>query len=134
MRGTARSAQRGRRGLLLLALLANPGCSLLLSVDASQCSHDDDCARFGQMTCDTSAHVCVAIDPRGQTGQAVDAGLASASAVDGAVSCQASSGCFQCEPSSDLELLSACTDATCLPFDNKRLTHLNPDGSLTPLP
>ncbi len=43
--------------------------------------------------------------------------------------------CFSCAPSATPQFENACTAATCQPFDNKkRLTKLNADGSLPPLP
>lgn len=42
--------------------------------------------------------------------------------------------CFSCPPTSDKEFHNGCTDAQCAPFDAKRLTKLNPDGSLPKLP
>ncbi len=43
--------------------------------------------------------------------------------------------CFACAPMTQAEFHTACTDATCQPFDNaKRLTKLTPDGGLPPLP
>jgi hypothetical protein len=43
--------------------------------------------------------------------------------------------CFSCAPSSTPEFENACTGAACAPFDNAtRLTRLNADGSLPPLP
>ena len=59
----------------------------------------------------------------------VDAGLA-----DATLSCHGAGGCFQCSPTSDQEFLSTCTDSTCIPFDNKRLTNLSFDGTLKNLP
>jgi hypothetical protein len=41
-------------------------------------------------------------------------------------------GCFNC-PTTDAEFHNRCADGTCVPFDNKRLTKLNPDGSLPEL-
>lgn len=45
-------------------------------------------------------------------------------------------GCFACKPSKHVELLNACTDATCEPFNNtqERLPLLGDDGTLPPLP
>jgi hypothetical protein len=44
-------------------------------------------------------------------------------------------GCFGCTPKVTRDFQSACTDATCAPFDDaKRLTKLTPDGGLPPLP
>jgi hypothetical protein len=46
-----------------------------------------------------------------------------------------SSVCYACTPTTAEQLLNACTNATCVPFDDTgRLTHLLPDGSLPPLP
>ena len=43
--------------------------------------------------------------------------------------------CFGCAPRVTSDFQSACTDATCAPFDDeKRLTKLTPDGGLPPLP
>jgi hypothetical protein len=41
-------------------------------------------------------------------------------------------GCFNC-PKTDLQYLNRCSDGDCVPFDNSRLTKLNPDGSLPDL-
>jgi hypothetical protein len=41
-------------------------------------------------------------------------------------------GCFNC-PTTDREYLNRCTTGDCVPFDNSRLTKLNPDGSLPDL-
>lgn len=42
--------------------------------------------------------------------------------------------CFSCPPTTDQEFHNGCTDAQCVPFDNARVTKLNSDGSLPPLP
>jgi hypothetical protein len=43
--------------------------------------------------------------------------------------------CFGCTPKVTRDFETACTDATCAPFDDaKRLTKLTPDGGLPPLP
>ena len=43
--------------------------------------------------------------------------------------------CHPCEPTSDIELLNACTEGNCIQFDRARLTPLLlPDGGLPPLP
>jgi hypothetical protein len=106
------------------------GCSVLLNSEATQCERDADCARFGFALCDVGKHVCVASPVH----SGLDGGSVDAASADVTVSCQAPSGCFQCTASSDLELITACSDSTCVPFDNKRLTNLNPDGTLKPLP
>lgn len=54
----------------------------------------------------------------------------------GGADCVGPDGCFNCAPKQPLELLNACTDAACSPFENtqKRLPLLNGDGTLPPLP
>jgi len=65
---------------------------------------------------------------------AVDASVSDASVADAVLVCQIPGGCFRCTPSTNSEFLTACTDSTCIPFDNGRLTNLNSDGTLKPLP
>lgn len=56
-------------------------------------------------------------------------------ATSGGVDCEGPDGCFNCAPTKPVEVLNACTDATCEPFDNKaRLPLLRGDGTLPPLP
>ncbi|AKU94277.1 hypothetical protein AKJ09_00941 [Labilithrix luteola] len=46
-----------------------------------------------------------------------------------------SNQCYPCEPSTNEQLLNACTDGTCIPFDRSRITaRLLPDGALPPIP
>lgn len=42
--------------------------------------------------------------------------------------------CVSCAPKTAAEFQSACTAADCKPFDAKRLTKLEKDGGLPPLP
>lgn len=42
--------------------------------------------------------------------------------------------CFPGTPTKDVEFLNACTSATCIKYDNKKLKHLKSDGTLPPLP
>jgi hypothetical protein len=111
-------------GLPLTAVFLFQACSVFLNSDATQCQGDTDCAHFGQTICDLSRHVCVPSPTLPVDGGAVDATL----------SCHSQSGCFQCTPTADQEFLSSCTDSTCIPFDNRRLSNLGPDGTLKPLP
>jgi hypothetical protein len=47
----------------------------------------------------------------------------------------AGAGCYPCAPTTPAQFLSACTSATCVPFDDmQRLTKLSADGALPPLP
>ena len=117
-------------GLQLAALLPHSGCSLILDSDATQCGSHGDCVHFPRTQCDLEHRVCVPTPMPPQDGGAAT----EVAAPDALVSCQAASGCFQCTPTSDLEFQGACSDATCIPFDNKRLTNINLDGTLKDLP
>jgi hypothetical protein len=47
----------------------------------------------------------------------------------------ANNSCYACPPTTSTQFRNACTNATCVPFDDQtRLTHLLPDGALPPLP
>jgi len=55
--------------------------------------------------------------------------------VDAGPDCTGEDGCYSCEPTDEGQLLNACNELGCVPFDNRaRITRLNPDGSLPPLP
>jgi hypothetical protein len=60
----------------------------------------------------------------------------SGSTPDAAVdpSCQGAEGCFSCEPARSIDLLNACTDGTCTPFDNTRLPLFTAGQPLPPVP
>jgi hypothetical protein len=50
-------------------------------------------------------------------------------------SCRQPAGCLPCAPGVHPTLLNACSDTTCVPFDNAaRLQNRAPDGGLRPLP
>ena len=104
-------------------------CSVLLSSDATQCQSNADCARFGPAICNTERHVCAP-----SPSVPVDGGVRDTAGADTALVCHVPGGCFQCTPVTDPEFLSACTDSTCIPFDNSRLTNVNYDGTLKLLP
>ena len=42
--------------------------------------------------------------------------------------------CFPGDPTTDIQFFDKCTSATCIPYDNKKLTKLNADGTLPALP
>ena len=109
------------------ALLAG-ACSYTLDTNISQCKIDKECQRFAGAVCDVNQHVCVASHDAGMV--TPDAG----SSADTAASCSGPSGCFACTPSDESQILSHCTDSTCVPFDNNRLTLVGGDGGLRPLP
>lgn len=50
-------------------------------------------------------------------------------------SCVGDGGCFACAPTTSVQFLNRCTSSSCTRFDNAtRLTRLNADGGLPPLP
>jgi hypothetical protein len=105
-----RGARRALLACLALVLVASAACSLVLDVDAKQCVVDGDCARFGDAVC-APGGVCVAR----------------------AVACNGGA-CWSCPPATNIQFHNACTDAQCVSFDAGRLTKLEPDGGLPPLP
>jgi hypothetical protein len=100
---------------LTVSLTVAPACSLLVETRDRQCERDADCARFGAARCDLSGHVCVPTHATGDGG------------------CEGDGACYRCAPTTNAELQNACSDATCRPFDRRRLTRLV-DGGLPPLP
>jgi len=57
--------------------------------------------------------------------------------IDSPVACYldaGAAGCFQCAPVQLEDFLNACTDATCVAFDNAARLPLFTGGSLPPLP
>jgi hypothetical protein len=65
------------------------------------------------------------------TGVAADA--ADAAPVD--PGCVGANGCFKCEPKKNEEILNACTDGQCTPFDNAaRLPLYKAGEALPPVP
>ena len=137
--------------LALAGIFAVGACSFLVDKNAVQCQGDWDCARFGNAVCDVKNRVCVAppspdgalalFDAATEQPDAPaafpDAPVAlpdAVAAIDVGDPCQGPGGCFLCLPSDERQILAGCTDSTCVPFDNSRLTNLNSDGTLTPLP
>jgi hypothetical protein len=45
-----------------------------------------------------------------------------------------SGACFPGDPTTDIEFFDKCTSATCIPYDNSKLTKLGPGGTLPALP
>lgn len=76
------------------------------------------------------------VQPPGQEGDGDADGDSEGTGETGDDECVGDQGCFSCEPATSVELLNACTDAGCQPFQNtpERLPLLEPDGSLPPLP
>ena len=103
-------------------------CTLTLDTSTTQCQGDKDCQRFAGAICDVNQRVCVARRDAGSSSP--DAG----SSADTVASCSGPSGCFSCTPSDESQIMSHCTDSTCVPFDNNRLTLTGSDGGLRPLP
>jgi hypothetical protein len=107
--------------IVVAAGFASAACSLLVDKNTAQCQGNSDCTRFGQAVCDLQTHLCVPAQ-------------ADAGALDAAAPCQGPGGCYACQPTNETQVLISCTDSSCIPFDNSRLTNLNPDGTVKPLP
>jgi hypothetical protein len=129
-------AVRARPWLLAtaFAVAVLPACSLLIDTDASQCRRDADCARFGAATCDLATHFCAATLNSGGAGGGGPTGTGGAGG-GGPSLCHDPSGCHPCAVGGAAVILNACTDSSCIRFDNAdRLTNLDPNGNLKPLP
>ena len=109
--------------IVVTAGFALAACSLLVDTNTAQCQGSGDCTRFGRAVCDLKTHLCMPANADADAG-----------ALDTADPCQGPSGCYTCQPTSEMQVLASCTDSSCIPFDNSRLTNLNPDGTLKPLP
>jgi len=112
---------------LLLGLVKLCACSVLLDTQIRQCQSNADCSRFGDSVCDLDQQLCVPRPAAMTMRSAGDAGSDS-------LSCAGKNGCYACAPKSDVDFLNGCTEARCVPFDNRRLRNLAPDGMLKPLP
>lgn len=128
-----RNATQERLALALFSLAAGgallaSACTFMLDTSTTQCRSDQECQRFAGSICDMGQRVCVAA--RDASTSVPDVG----STADAVASCTSPNGCFACTPSNESEILSHCTDSTCVPFDNNRLMLRGSDGALRPLP
>ncbi len=112
-------------------LMAASACSLMVDTSTAQCRSNQDCVRFGA-ACNLEQRVCVSASPGGM--ESPDAGRLDAPGDLAGPSCTGPGGCFACTPVTEEQIASQCTDSTCVPFDNGRVTLLAPDGHLRPLP
>ena len=108
-------------------------CTWLVDADPAQCRRDDECARFAGTVCDSVRRICVPAMQMG-IGLPADGGAFASDAASGA-----DAGFSTCFPDGaaapGVELLNACTNSACIPFDNRaRLRNLAADGSPKPLP
>ncbi len=116
--------------LVWTLFIAASACSFMVDTSTTQCRSNSECARFGAV-CDLQQRVCVNAAPV----ESADAGrFDSPSDTMGPPSCTGPAGCFACIPTTEEQIVSQCTDSTCVPFDNSRVTLLTPDGHLRPLP
>jgi len=115
-------------GLAAGSVLLAGSCSFTLDTSTTQCHSDKDCQRFAGAICDVNQRVCVASRDAGTSTPDVGA------TADALESCTGSGGCFTCTPGDESQILARCTDSTCVPFDNNRLTLVGDDGGLRPLP
>lgn len=116
LHAVATETRHARAFLTLCLVLASAACSLVVDKNATQCVRDEDCRVAPFTTC--AASVCV--DPKAQ-------------GMSGNGSCTGNSGCYRCAPQNNVQFLNACTDRSCVPFDNARLRNLAADGKLKPL-
>ena len=131
----AQNATRERLALVLFSLatgsvLLAGACTFMLDTSTTQCHSDEECQRFVGTICNVSQRVCVASPDASVAVAGADTGTTP----DATASCTDPSGCFACTPSNESEMISHCTDSTCVPFDNSRLTLMGGDGGLRPLP
>jgi hypothetical protein len=119
----ARRWSEARRGRFLFGLAS----AVALAIAVASCSlgnvTHDDCVSDAQCSAGFGA------------GSRCDQGFCTAATSPG---CQKTGAdgraCFGCTPKTTVDYLNACSDATCSPFDDKRLTKLTPDGGLPSLP
>jgi hypothetical protein len=108
---SARPKRSGRVGVVLvggLALAVVYGCSAVLGLGDYSIGGPD------------SGNPDAANDAQGDGG--------------GEASCDAG-GCYACTPTTTDQFLNSCSDGTCIPFDQGRITALLlPDGGLPQLP
>ena len=121
-----RRALAGASGTLLVVVGAIVGCSLLVDGDSDQCSNDADCARMFPGKACSSEHVCVvrASDDAGTDDAACwdDAGFGGL-------------GCYRCTPTTNDQLLNACTKHAFVPFDDRaRIAGFDPEHPRPALP
>ncbi|MBX3234304.1 MAG: hypothetical protein KIT84_21560 [Labilithrix sp.] len=132
--------RRLRLGLAFL-FFGTAACTLILDRSSEQCSNSGDCATFGPRAMCVS-NVCVAppetdsgIDrdvPDTSEPEVPDAGDEDADADAGETF--GHPGCFRGTPTTNEELLNACTRAACVPFDNCARLGLCDGGLLGAIP
>src|SRR3954471_23815754 len=93
---------------VLVVALAIVGCSLLVDGDSDQCSSDADCARMFPGKVCSAERVCVA--RASEDASADDAGCWDDAGFGGL-------GCYRCTPTTNDQLLNACTKHAFVPFD-----------------
>jgi Cys-rich repeat protein len=127
----------GAWALAVFALFTAVACSLLVENSGEQCQSDKDCGsgfRCEKNICVTAAGI------GGSGGMSTSSASSSSSSSSSGTTCDVDGGiqgggCFDCEPTSNAELLNHCTDSQCFPFDNaKRIEALADGGKLPPLP
>jgi len=121
-------------GLALALAGLHAGCSLG-NLTPNACASSTECAAVfgtGSECVDgycTGAVQCSTNDdcPGGSCVDGYCSSTSCESAVDGRP-------CWACTPTTRDQFLNGCTNATCVPFDNGRVTKLPADGTLPPVP
>jgi hypothetical protein len=109
-----------------LGLAAIYSCSLIVETRSQQCQADADCtmAGFPNSKCDTMNGVCVMATGSSGSGSS---GSSTGSSSSGVATCTVGGT----DP--NLELLNACTDGGCTPFNNLARIPAWDGGELPPL-
>ena len=68
------------------------------------------------------------------TGSVTSASSTVTTGTGGQQNCDGPNGCYNCAPTTNDQFLNACTDATCVPFDNERRLPRYNGGDLPPIP
>ena len=116
-----------------LLLVSTAACTLLLDRSTKQCSVDGDCTQFGAgVSCVNNLCVGGATDgPNGDGSLADGNSSEGSSSQDGGVIFEGGfDGCFRGTPTTQAELLNACSAAECMPYDNCAMTGLCNDAAL----
>ncbi len=123
-------------------LAAIYSCSLIVDTQSQQCQADSDCAMFGAgAVCNTAMGVCTQLTT-GSSGTTTGTSTSTTSSTGGPMDCDVDGGvdgggCYAatgtCAPTTNAELLNACSDG-CIPFDDTAVKGLLAGGALPPLP
>jgi len=87
-------------------------CNLVVESQADQCTADADCNKFNNGSVCTQG-LCVIVSSSSSSGAGGEGGTAGAGGMGGGAPT-----CFSGTPTKDVDFFNACTNATCVEFDN----------------